>query len=310
MGSKGFVTLATGKEEYYIMAYNLLMSYKLFSSNPMNFAIVCDRENEYTKYFDDVVILQNSTKSYMDKLLLLKYSPYDENIFIDADCLAYADLNEYWKTFDKCDDFSCYGSKFSIKSKDGMFSDTDIDVYKSKVSYSILLHGVIYFIRKGEKCNKLYSTCLDIISNYNKLYFKGFEKPADEPVLALAMALHNFSPVQRKTKYYVFFPMAKTFRCDISKGILSYSTFKDQRIDGGMLVHWGNVNIKRRKYKVEILKMKYLLHNNKNIFDIYYKSLKWLLLDFYNDFNFKVKCLISSLKSFVYKVLIKFFNWR
>lgn len=47
-GSRGFVTIATGKEEYYRLAHNLLLSYKYHTENPLPFALLCDRENEYT----------------------------------------------------------------------------------------------------------------------------------------------------------------------------------------------------------------------------------------------------------------------
>ena len=45
---KGFVTIATGQERYYKLARNLLHSYRLFAKDPFPFAIISDRENEYT----------------------------------------------------------------------------------------------------------------------------------------------------------------------------------------------------------------------------------------------------------------------
>lgn len=89
--TRGFITIATGKELYYTLASNLLKSYRLFTDEPCPFAILCDRENEVTAEFDDVVILDHPLNSFWDKFELLKLAPYDETIFIDADCLAYAD---------------------------------------------------------------------------------------------------------------------------------------------------------------------------------------------------------------------------
>ena len=54
-GSKGFVTIATGRDEYYRLAHNLLLSYKYFTKSPLPFALLCDRENEYTSDFDQIV---------------------------------------------------------------------------------------------------------------------------------------------------------------------------------------------------------------------------------------------------------------
>ena len=42
--TKGFVTIATGKEAYFILAYNLLNSYRKFTKEPLPFAIITDKE--------------------------------------------------------------------------------------------------------------------------------------------------------------------------------------------------------------------------------------------------------------------------
>ena len=76
---RGFITIATGKEEYYRMAAYLVRSYRRFSHDPLPFAILCDRENEYTALFDDVILYPNeATNSYLDKLDLGLYLPYNE----------------------------------------------------------------------------------------------------------------------------------------------------------------------------------------------------------------------------------------
>lgn len=97
--TRGFITIATGEEKYYRFAVNLLMSYRLYCPNPMPFAIMCDQENTYTAEFDQAVLFRKSEHPYFDKFELLKLAPYDETIFIDADCLAYGDLNEFWAYF-------------------------------------------------------------------------------------------------------------------------------------------------------------------------------------------------------------------
>ena len=93
---RGFVTIATGHERYYRMARNLLRSYRQNCSERVRFALIADRRNEYTEEFDDVVILENPANNWMDKLELLCNCPYDENIFIDADCLVYRDI--HWQS--------------------------------------------------------------------------------------------------------------------------------------------------------------------------------------------------------------------
>lgn len=56
---KGFVTVATGSEKYYKLAANLLCSYRKQGQGEYPFALICDRENEYTKAFDDIVLTED-----------------------------------------------------------------------------------------------------------------------------------------------------------------------------------------------------------------------------------------------------------
>lgn len=91
--NKGFITVATGTKEYYSLAKNLLDSYLYFCDSPLPFSIITDKGNQMIDGFDKVIILDNPKNNTLDKLEILESSPYDETIFIDSDCLAYADLN-------------------------------------------------------------------------------------------------------------------------------------------------------------------------------------------------------------------------
>ena len=65
--TKGFITIATGDKQYYMIAANLLLSYRCFSESPCPFAIIADEENEYTALFDDVIITNEAKQSFLDK---------------------------------------------------------------------------------------------------------------------------------------------------------------------------------------------------------------------------------------------------
>ena len=119
---KGFITIATGDERYYRMARTLLRSYRQTCTDPLPFALIADRENEFTSEFDSVIILEHPSYSWMDKLSLLQVCPFDENIFIDADCLIYQDINFLWESFSAADDFSCFGKVLPMESHEGWFT--------------------------------------------------------------------------------------------------------------------------------------------------------------------------------------------
>lgn len=97
--SRGFITIATGDKKYHDMAKTLVKSYKLTSKEPVRFAVITDDANDKFVEFDDVVVIKDATRSYMDKIDIMRYSPYDETKFIDSDCIAFNDLNAYWKDF-------------------------------------------------------------------------------------------------------------------------------------------------------------------------------------------------------------------
>ena len=247
---KGFVTIATGHERYYQMARTLLRSYRQNCDVPIRFALIADRLNEYTAEFDDVVILENPTHSWMDKLSLLQNCPYEENIFIDADCLVYLDINFLWDLFSNADDFSCFGSILPMDSKDGWFQQDAQKLYP--IHFITHLHGMLYFIRKSEAIMQMDTWCKTIISDYNAISFKAFNDVlADEPVLALAMAIMNFRPVVRKPEYYCFVPFATTLSTDYFRRKVRYSNPKDGSIDSCAIVHWGNKNTEKYQYRAD-----------------------------------------------------------
>ena len=248
--TKGFITIATGDERYYRMARTLLRSYRQTCAEPVRFAVIADRENEYTAEFDDVVILEKPTNSWMDKLQLLQCCPYDENIFIDADCLVYRDINFFWDLFAEADDFSCFGKALPMNSREGWFTAEAAKVYP--VRFITHLHGICYFVRKGEMIRQMAALCQDIVDNYHAVQYKGFnDRLADEPVFALAMAVLDLKPIERMPEYYCFVPFATKIETDYLTKSVFFENPKDGPINRCCIVHWGNQNTKKAQYRYD-----------------------------------------------------------
>ena len=135
--SRGFVTIATGKTHYYKIAANLLASYRLHASRACPFAIICDRENEYTAAFDKLVRMENPAHSYLDKLRLFDCLPWDETIFIDADCLVYGNIDRWWELFEENgSDFSVFGWAYEdLKTDKGWFRSEGMGEFQSQIHY-------------------------------------------------------------------------------------------------------------------------------------------------------------------------------
>jgi len=227
----------------------------------MEFAIISDAENQYTGEFDHVVILENARHSCMDKLSLLKLCPFDENVFIDADCLAYGDLNEYWDYFENADDFTCFGKTYPLDEtqKTGWFKPGDVAEYNDLIHFIPILHTGVCFIRKGGQNHELYDLCTRIAQNYGNYKFATFQhQTADEPVIALAMSVLNMRIVPSARRPYIFVPHAKKMKVDMLSGRAVYSSIWDESFADALLVHWTVRNIGSPKYRFESDKIKLL----------------------------------------------------
>ena len=94
MLKRGFVTIATGK--YYCwLAENLIMSYRLFSDTKYPMYVITDKEGEkrLKKLFDGVIVVDDATYGWVDKILVYKNTVFEETIFLDADMHITKDIS-------------------------------------------------------------------------------------------------------------------------------------------------------------------------------------------------------------------------
>ena len=256
--SRGFVTIATGKDNYYRIAANLLRSYRYYSKDPVPFAIICDRKNRYTELFDKVMIMEDPCFSYVDKIRLPEFMPYDETIFIDSDCLAYKDLNDFWDIFENADDFSAFGANYPLKYKFGWFKKEDVGIYSEQVKYIPDFIGGVYYLRKTDKLKEFYEIVNHVKATYHDYRFRQFEDVCDEPVNALAMAVCGFRTMGEKSPDICFYPHIVQFESDISEGKVRYESkyLKDRGlIPEAYMIHWGSGNTTKPVYLLEVYRL-------------------------------------------------------
>ena len=288
--TKGFITIATGKEQYYKMAVNLLRSYKYCSASPLPFAIIADEHNEYTKDFDDVCIFDEARCNYLDKLEMYEHLPYDVNIFIDADCLVYRDINRLFDIFENADDFSCFGRVLPLDDKTGWFEyeNLNIDLQK-QIDYVVGLHGGIYYMRKTEKCKKVLEDAKVFALNYADYKFKGkFTNPGDEPLVALSMAVNGCKPIPHDfSAIFCYWECENNIKLSL-KNKSAYIIPQNVHTD---IVHWGTRFTKTPIYLKQISSLN-LLRNGESDFKLTLSDLKYNVIIFYNRvFSFAKRAL-------------------
>lgn len=250
--TKGFVTLAVGKDHYYKLANNLLTSYKASAyGETLPWTLVCDRENAYTSDFDSVILLDNPSFSYMDKLKVFEFCPYDECIFIDADCLVFQDLSPIWQHMKNVNGFSCFGVALPLDSQNGWFLQKDVGEWNDRISFIPQMHGGICLMKRGQKLNEILQLSTYIAEHYSDYKFKYFKKPADEPILALAMAIADSKPIPSKPEYFAFLPTVDKICINSYIHAQNHIYVESSGISQEVyIIHFQNHNTDKAPYKV------------------------------------------------------------
>lgn len=267
---RGFVTIATGAEEYYKLAASLYLSYKKFGSGKTPFALICDKENEYSALFDDVVLIQDFRRSTIDKLLMY-HSPYEESIFLDADILILNAIDDLWDIFSKGDDVGVFGCTYPADSRRGWFTYDGCGKYKSQVHFMIDMNGGIVYFRKSDRAESIFSTAFRLVEEYSDFDFKRFKEPADEPVMALSMVLHDCHPVDFSYNQIIIPGMKKRVTTDYEGNI-----YIGRKKVQAKLIHFSNIRTKHFLYNY----LNYLVWNTDRTQKTYWKiKFQYALID-------------------------------
>lgn len=258
---RGFVTIVTGKEAYYRLAHNLLLSYRYHAKSQMPFAILCDQHNRWTEDFDEVVIISNPAYSYFDKMRILDLSPFDETIFIDADCLLFRDPNSLWSLFKNGPDVGVLGATIPLDSDKGWWDVEDLGELKNRVDYKMTIQGGIYYVRNsGKDIPAFIETCRLIEEHYLDYHFRMFEDSySDEMIISLACCVHHYKPAKDWVDVFAFYPEVKFLAMDILSGALEFEwiKFPDHRYKDSLLIHFSTTFARNRwQYKKEVFKLK------------------------------------------------------
>ena len=242
----------------------------------MPFAIITEEENEYTALFDDVIVVKDAKRSFMDKFQLFKVCPYDESIFLDADSLAYGDLNEWWKAFEGATDFSAVGGIMPLSDKGRGNYDVDgIWKYGNMIKHKVWMHAGVCFIREAPTLDKLYDDCMDILDNYDKLQNLRYAGSYDEVALGIAMPMNGMDPISEPDNFLAFIPCATNVKADIVSGSLSFTKNTGLTVNGnGIYLHFTNRETLAPLYRYEVKRLRSAIDGKKLPGRGYYMRLK------------------------------------
>jgi hypothetical protein len=198
--SAGLITIAYGPQKYMRMAEALALSYRRWNPK-LPFCAVTDKANadQLADYYDVVRIIDPSYgKGVAQKLCVDRYSPFDETLFVDSDCVFYRDPALTWNAY-ATDDFVIKGWQY-LSRKDHHVNVGDLGLLLEQTGLEKMgsFNSGLFYFRKTERAQRLFDTARRIYERRAELAFKPFKNApvAHEPVLAIAMELCGigFSP--------------------------------------------------------------------------------------------------------------------
>jgi hypothetical protein len=197
--SQGLITIAYGPEKYIRMARALALSYR--RQNPRRpFAVVTDNGNARAlEHYFDVVIPLNATYGLgvVQKLSVDRYSPFDETLFVDSDCIFYKSPERIWRLY-AGKDFTVRGwryltgrTKYEKGSPYEFVQNMPDFLRQNDISRFPHFNGGVFFFRKSQISSDIFITARSVYERRTTLGLIPFKNApiADEPAFAVAMEI-------------------------------------------------------------------------------------------------------------------------
>jgi len=180
------------------MAVNLARSFIWWHpDSDIAFFIATDQQKYIPDDIEPKIKVINLTpgeygNGFTPKLNLDKLAPSGKTLFIDSDCLIFADLSP---VFEKFNGHSVSVIGGYISSGD-WFGDIAAICKKFKVNHLPKFNGGVYYINNDNKAKQVYETARELEKQYDDIGFTRFRNhPADEMLMALAMQLNGQTPI-------------------------------------------------------------------------------------------------------------------
>lgn len=198
---QGYITLATGSTLYLEIAINLALSLRL--NDPTRpICLVLDQGKSlpeiYKPFIDFVAYLEpkDGFHGCLNKLRLHEISPFEESMFIDADCiLVKNDMDRHWERFSS-EGFTIAGDTVTTGDWYG-FSIQDV-IRDLGINYMARMNSGVFYFKKGAQTNLFFETTLNLVKTKNKTlgsYHRNKFQLADEPFIGATIGMLKMQPI-------------------------------------------------------------------------------------------------------------------
>lgn len=190
---RGVLTMAYGHRRFIEQAKDLGYSLRLHASHLPRAIVTDSQDPEIRVIFTEVLPYRPEFGSGVrQKLCLDYYSPYEETLFIDSDCLVLGDLKELWLAFPG-QFFGALGYRYLKRGAHDPYMDVDFLLDHLQVTSLPKFNGGTYYFRRCEAATRFFDTARTVMSSWREIRLNSFRQdgPNDEAVYSAAMAMHG-----------------------------------------------------------------------------------------------------------------------
>ena len=185
----GFITMAYGGQRYIDQAISLARSVKLHMPG-QKIALVTDRTARIEPFDEQIRMDDFKLAGTVLKRKMYEYSPFDETLFIDSDCLVTRDCSEQIEAIRRWDFSPVVNTYLVAGDRDLWLRDVGEAVARVGGANFPKFNGGVYFFRKSETAAKVFAGGEEMLARQEELGILDFDKagPGEETLLGLAMA--------------------------------------------------------------------------------------------------------------------------
>ena len=187
------MTLAYGPQRFVEQARSLAHSLQLHAPHLPRTLVTDSVDPTTLNLFTEVIAYRPEYGSGVrQKIFLDQYSPYDETLFIDSDCLVLGNLDSFWTAF-AGQSFGVPGFRYLEKGSLDPYLDVDHVLEAFGVKRLPKFNGGTYYFTRSAQTTDFFKTARNILDNFSFFRLSEFRRngPADEAIYSLAMAVHD-----------------------------------------------------------------------------------------------------------------------
>jgi len=258
---QGYIIIATHRQLYVDLALNLALSIKLKDKRPVALMHndLVSIPDSYKPFFDWVIRMKEEDIfiGTENKIYLFKYSPFQETMFIDGDCLLMKKgINFIWKKLDE-HHFTVYGHKVTEGTYGRSWlrnGGVDINhiIKKFNIPYVVSCNGGLIYFDKSETAAKAFRVFNELHKAAREGSLPDIElmdrepgQYAEEILLQITMGMLRLEPFPiivnslfRNYQWFCAAQYALDYKMDVMKGICRYRFKGASHYESPIIAHF------------------------------------------------------------------------